>query len=96
MLLNSEKVFVASMLMIGAAHAQVVDNVTRQAPPGLAITDLQITPQRTLTKGGHVIIPESSTPKPGDAGQRAHTNIRVFLPSEATEPGTPAPSSPSD
>jgi hypothetical protein len=29
---------------------------------------------------GKVVIPESSVPKPGDAGQRSHTNTQIFVP----------------
>jgi len=29
---------------------------------------------------GHIVVPASSIPAPGDAGQRAHTNIRYVLP----------------
>lgn len=85
MLLNSEKVFVAIMLMIsaaGTAQAQVSNNVTPPSPPGLAIPDLKVTPQRKQTEGGHVVIPESSIPKSGDAGVRMHTNIEIFVPNE--------------
>jgi kumamolisin len=85
MLLNSEKVFVAIMLMIsaaGTAQAQVSNNVTSPSPPGLAIPDLKVTPQRKQTEGGHVVIPESSIPKSGDAGVRMHTNIEIFVPNE--------------
>src|ERR1039458_5774994 len=31
---------------------------------------------------GHVVVPASSIPAPGDAGKRSHTNIRVFVPDE--------------
>ncbi|HEV2399326.1 MAG TPA: S53 family peptidase [Candidatus Sulfotelmatobacter sp.] len=29
---------------------------------------------------GHVVVPDSSIPRAGDAGKRAHTNIRLFIP----------------
>lgn len=29
---------------------------------------------------GHVVVPDSSIPRSGDAGKRAHTNIRMFVP----------------
>jgi kumamolisin len=90
MLFNSEKVVVAIMLMTGAAHAQSGDNVTPPSPPRLAIPDLAMTPRSAPDKGGHVVIPESSIPQPGDAGKRAHTNFRIFAPNEQTEPQAPA------
>ena len=33
---------------------------------------------------GVVVTPESSVPKPGDAGKRAHTNTKVFVPTYGT------------
>jgi kumamolisin len=29
---------------------------------------------------GHIVVPASSIAKPGDAGKRAHTNVRMFVP----------------
>lgn len=49
---------------------------------------------------GVVVTPESSVPKPGDAGNRMHTNTKVFVPSygsgkpkhpKADDPQRPAP-----
>ena len=31
---------------------------------------------------GHIVVPASSVAKPGDAGKRAHTNVRMFVPEE--------------
>ena len=91
-MLLTEKMFAAIMLMIGAAdaaQAQFSNNVTPQSPPGTAIPDLKVTPRSAPGKGGHVVIPESSIPRPGDAGKRAHTNVRIFVPNEQTEPQAP-------
>lgn len=39
---------------------------------------------------GQVVTPESSTPKPGDTGVRAHTNIQIFIPNRGAD-GAQAP-----
>jgi kumamolisin len=33
-----------------------------------------------LVSKGHVVVPESSVPQPGDAGLKAHTHLRLFVP----------------
>ena len=75
MLFNSAKVFSGIMLMIGAAQAQVGnDGTTSLAPSGRALRDPSVRPWPAAPgTGGHVVIPQSSIPTPGDAGKRAHT-----------------------
>jgi len=36
--------------------------------------------QQAPVSKGHVFIPESSVPQPGDAGVKAHTHLRLFVP----------------
>jgi kumamolisin len=90
MLLNSAKVFAGIMLMIGAAQAQaqVSNNDATPLPPSAgAIRDPNVRPWPVSPgTGGHVVIPQSSIPTPGDAGKRAHTNTRVFVPNEPMKP----------
>ena len=45
---------------------------------GLAIPSWSQTMMRTT--GGTVIVPDSSIARPGDAGQRMHTAVRIFIP----------------
>ncbi|WP_156898060.1 S53 family peptidase [Methylocapsa acidiphila] len=83
MRLSSEKVLVATTLMIGAAQAQVSTNVnTQQTAPGSVAA---ITRQSSPTAGGYVVVPTSSVPNPGDRGKIAHTNYRFFVPYQETQ-----------
>jgi kumamolisin len=87
MLLNSANVFAGVMLMIGAVQAQVINDAKQ--PPLLAgaIRDPNVRPwPPSADQRGHVVIPQSSVPGPGDAGKRAHTNTRVFVPNGSTKP----------
>ena len=88
MLLNSPKVFAGVLLMIGTAQAQVSNNAaTRPQPSAGAILVPNVRPwPASPGTGGHVVIPQSSIPTPGDAGKRAHTNTRVFVPNEPMKP----------
>lgn len=40
--------------------------------------------------GGTLVIPRSSIPKPGDAGNAGHTNVQIYYPPPAP-PQPPAP-----
>jgi kumamolisin len=87
MLLNSAKVFAGVMLMCVAAQAQVVNDATQPPPLAGAIRDPNVRPwPPSAHQGGHVVIPKSSIPGPEDAGKRAHTNTRVFVPNGSTKP----------
>ena len=41
--------------------------------------------------GGQVLVPGSSIAKPGDAGERAHTNTLIFIPDRGAAAARPAP-----
>jgi hypothetical protein len=76
------------MLMIGTAQAQVSNNdATPPQPSAGAIRVPNVRPwPASPSTGGHVVIPQSSIPTPGDPGKRAHTNTRVFVPNEPMKP----------
>ncbi|MGH6789119.1 MAG: hypothetical protein ACRECC_05495 [Pseudolabrys sp.] len=59
----------AAALTLASAMPAAADDlsVKQSAPPG-------------WHGEGVVVTPESSVPKPGDAGKRAHTNTKVFVP----------------
>jgi kumamolisin len=40
----------------------------------------QVSAAQTQSRKGHVVIPESSVARAGDAGKMAHTNLRVLMP----------------
>jgi hypothetical protein len=42
-------------------------------------------------KGGTVVIPPSSIPKPGDAGNTGHTNVQIYYPPPARPRSPTAP-----
>lgn len=46
----------------------------------------QISTAQNQSKKGHVVIPESSVPQPGDVGKLAHTNLRVLMPESGPLP----------
>lgn len=48
----------------------------------LVVGSSQSTPAQNASVRGTVTIPASSIEKPGDAGVRAHTNYRIFVPAE--------------
>ena len=66
-------------------------NIGRRTP--IAVLAVALYAATAVTPdGGQVIIPPSSIAKPGDAGQRAHTNIGIFVPNGRTgrlQPPTP-------
>jgi len=54
---------------------------------------------RIPVQGGTIIIPQSSIPKPADAGKAAHTNVEIFRPNQPLVPAEPPvhpPGSPDD
>jgi hypothetical protein len=52
---------------------------------------------RIPVQGGTIIIPQSSIPKPADAGKAAHTNVEIFRPNQPpAEPPAHPPGSPDD
>jgi hypothetical protein len=53
---------------------------------------------QTPSDGGQVSIPRSSVEQPADVGNRAHTNVEIFVPRQvgtATQPASP-PAPPGD
>jgi hypothetical protein len=88
MFLNSAKGICGIVLMIGATQAQVSNNDATPLPPSAgAIRDPNVRPWPAAPgTGGHIVIPQSSIPTPGDAGKRVHTNTRVFVPNEPMKP----------
>jgi hypothetical protein len=40
----------------------------------------QSSPAQQTLSGGKIIIPESSVERPGEVGNRGHTNIEIFVP----------------
>ena len=81
MVLKPLNIIAGIVLVSGAGEALSASNDTPPSSSALSIPNLKITPRRTL-KTGSVVIPELSIPKQGDAGLRAHTNIRIFVPGE--------------
>lgn len=79
MFLNLAKVISATTLLIGAAQAQE-NTAAPPSSPGQPIPYLKGTPPSTQPDGWHVVVPESSVPKPEDAGTRAHTHYRLLVP----------------
>jgi kumamolisin len=68
-----------ALLALAASAAQAQDNPgsSRINPPDLSVRS----PANPRAIGqGQVVIPYSSTESPGDAGQRAHTNYRILVP----------------
>jgi hypothetical protein len=63
---------VAAIGWAGCALAQDM-SVKQSAPPGSG-------------QSGTIVTPESSIPKPGDTGERAHTNVEIFVPTPVAPP----------
>lgn len=94
MILKPSKIVAGFMLMTGAAQAQAGTSGTPQSPLGTPLRDLKITSQMAPNGAGHIAVPDSSIVRPGDAGKRAHTNTRVFVPHEQgplAQPTAPRP-----
>ncbi|HUB65397.1 MAG TPA: S53 family peptidase [Methylocella sp.] len=83
MFLNAKRAFITILLMTSTALAQASGTPFAS---GVTLQDLKITPDRASAGGGHVVIPDSSLPKASDAGKRAHTNYRVFVPNALAQP----------
>lgn len=84
MLLHLAKFFLGFLFAIGTAQAQV--DSAPHSSTGTPMQELTVPPGRAAGGTGHVIVPGSSIPKPGDAGIRAHTNTREFIPDQPLEP----------
>jgi hypothetical protein len=59
------------LIVVLAAGGIVVDSAALAADDGVRIPD---------QKGGTVVIPPSSIPKPGEAGKAGHTNVQIYRP----------------
>jgi kumamolisin len=52
----------------------------------------QVGAAQNVSTKGHVVVPQSSVAHPGDAGAKAHTNIRIMMPDSGVFTGKPQPS----
>jgi hypothetical protein len=54
---------------------------------GAAADDTAVKAPNSPGQSWIVVTPESSIAKPGDAGERAHTNTRILMPTSRAPPG---------
>jgi len=80
-----------SMSLAGAAFALSFASAVSAAADDLSVKQ----PAPPGWRGeGVVVTPESSVPKPGDAGTRMHTNTKVFVPTYGPPKGKRPDSAP--
>lgn len=68
-----------------ATFAARAETIVTPTPPGESVPYVRGTPPGGKPDGWHVVVPESSVPRPEDAGSRAHTNYRVLEPNVQPE-----------
>ncbi len=71
------------VLLVGSALAQYPASTPPSEEPAAVQNESASSVETPFVPAGTVITPDSSVARPEDAGQRAHTNVKIFVPAGA-------------